>query len=109
MRIETEEGDPARGVHLIYVSDTGVALPPRLVFQHSIMNNLGVATDAEGVIHVGSLPPGVYQVFAGRQSGLSTLGTLPIPSSGEVTFRIPASKRLNEDLELASVAGPAGE
>lgn len=108
VRIETEEGVPARGVHLIYVSDTGVALPPSLVFQHSIMNNLGTATDAEGVIHVGSLPPGVYRVLIGRESGLTTLGTLPIPSSGEVTLRVPDMKRIRDNQQKAEMTSGSG-
>ena len=108
VRIETEEGVPARGVHLVYVSDTGVALPPSLVFQHSIMNNLGAATDAEGVIHVGSLPPGVYRVLIGRESGLTTLGTLPIPSSGEVTLRVPDMKRIRDNQQKAEMTSGSG-
>jgi len=107
--LQTEDGDPAQGVRLFYVSDTGVAVPTDLVFQHSIMNGLDTVTDAEGVIRVGSLPSGVYQVVIGRQSGLSTLGMLPIPSSGDVTLQIPAQKRATEDQKLASLAGPADQ
>jgi hypothetical protein len=107
--IQTEDGDPAQGVSLMYVSDAGVSVPHDLVFQNSIMNGLDTVTDAEGVIRVGSLPSGVYQVVIGLQSGLSTLGTLPIPSSGDVTLRIPAFKRTGEDQTLASLAGRADQ
>jgi len=97
VRIHTEAGEPAVGVTLMYVSDSGVALPSNLVFQHAMQNGLSRATDAEGVIDIASLPPGVYQVSVRSRAGVSALGTLPIPSSGEVTFRVPAMKRLGDD------------
>ena len=86
---------------MTYVSDSGVALPFSLVQKHTLRNGLNRVTDAAGIIDVASLPPGSYQVLMAGESGILNLGTLPIPSSGEVTLRVPDMKRTRDDQQKA--------
>jgi hypothetical protein len=99
--VQDGNGEPAAGVLMTYVSDSGVALPFSLVQKHTLQNGLNRVTDAAGILDVASLPPGSYQVVMAGQSGILNLGMLPIPSSGEVTLRVPDMKRTRDDQQKA--------
>ncbi len=99
--VQDGNGEPAAGVLMTYVSDSGVALPFSLVQKHTLQNGLSRMTDAAGILDVASLPPGSYQVLMAGQSGIVNLGMLPIPSSGEVTLRVPDMKRTRDDEQKA--------
>lgn len=101
VRVQTENGAPAAGVHITYASDSGVVLPFFLIHHHTLQNGLSRVTDPEGIIDVASLPPGVYQVLMAGRSGVVNLGTLPIPSSGQVTLQVPEKKRMRDDNQKA--------
>ncbi len=93
VRIVGEGGDPAPMLGFSYVTQRGVVIPTSLVFRHSYVNGLSRTTDAEGVIEISSVPPGVYEIYGGSGGEMRPLGVLPIPSSGEVTLRLGPEKR----------------
>lgn len=108
VRVQSEDGMPAAGVTITYASDSGVVLPFSLIHHHTNQNGLSRFTDAEGFIDVVSLPPGVYQILMAGESGVQNLGTLPIPSSGQVTLRVPEKKRIHDDQPKAEMASGTG-
>ena len=95
--IQNGDGEPAAGVFITYASEAGVVLPFNLLYQHTLQNGLSRMTDPAGILDVASLPPGVYQVLMPDESGVLNLGMLPIPSSGQVTLRVPDMKRATDD------------
>ena len=105
--LQAGDGAPAAGVNITYASDAGVVLPFNLMYQHTLQNGLNRVTDAEGILDVASLPPGSYQVLMAGESGILNLGMLPIPSSGEVTLRVPDMKRTRDEQQKAEAnSGP---
>ena len=89
LRILTDEGRPVEGIQLTFVSSEGIVIPYDLVYLHAILNGFDRQTDAEGYFLIGCLRPGIYEILMRGATGEISLGTIPLPASGEVAIRVP--------------------